>query len=142
MLLAADHCFLYLHVSQKTALYRNTEKRLQQSSSRMKSFVFAAQEGRMDSGGFKESLSQANTVKMYSFSNTQSTATPGTTKAHQDLQCSAATSAERGGEPSLQPQKHLSCNMWPGSQHGWDWLLFTEECLCSSTSSHGKLVAN
>lgn len=31
---AADLCFLYLHVSQKTALYRNTDKRPQQTSSR------------------------------------------------------------------------------------------------------------
>lgn len=42
MLLAADLCFLYLHVSQNTALYRNTEKRLQQKSSRTESFVFVA----------------------------------------------------------------------------------------------------
>ena len=37
MLLAADLCFLYLHVSQNTALYRNLEKRLQQMSSRTES---------------------------------------------------------------------------------------------------------
>lgn len=37
---AADLCFLYLHVSQNTALYRNTEKRPQQTSSRTEGFVF------------------------------------------------------------------------------------------------------
>lgn len=37
---AADLCFLYLHVSQNAALYRNTEKKLQQASSRTKGFVF------------------------------------------------------------------------------------------------------
>lgn len=37
---AADLCFLYLHVSQNTALYRNTEMRPQQTSSRTESFVF------------------------------------------------------------------------------------------------------
>lgn len=31
---AADLCFLYLHVSQNTALYRNAERRPQQTSSR------------------------------------------------------------------------------------------------------------
>lgn len=37
---AADLCFLYLHVSQNTALYRDSEKRPQQTSSRTESFVF------------------------------------------------------------------------------------------------------
>lgn len=37
---AADLCFLYLRVSQNTALYRNSEKRPQQSSSRTEGFVF------------------------------------------------------------------------------------------------------
>lgn len=36
---AADLCFLYLHVSQNTALYRNCEQRLQQTSSRTWGFV-------------------------------------------------------------------------------------------------------
>lgn len=36
---AADLCFLYLHVSQNTAIYRNTEKRPQQTSSRTEGFV-------------------------------------------------------------------------------------------------------
>lgn len=37
---AADLCFLYLHVSQNAALYRNTEKKLQQGSSRTNGIVF------------------------------------------------------------------------------------------------------
>lgn len=37
---AADLCFLYLHVSQNTAIYRNTEKRPEQTSSRTEGFVF------------------------------------------------------------------------------------------------------
>lgn len=37
---AADLCFLYLHVSQNTALYRNTERRPQQTSSSAEGFVF------------------------------------------------------------------------------------------------------
>lgn len=37
---AADLCFLYLHVSQNNALYRNTEKRPLQTSSRTEGFVF------------------------------------------------------------------------------------------------------
>lgn len=36
---AADLCFLYLHVSQNNALYRNTEKRPLQTSSRTEGFV-------------------------------------------------------------------------------------------------------
>lgn len=34
--------------------------------------------------------------------------------------------------PTYSHQKHLSCNLWSISQNVWDWLLFTEECLCSS----------
>lgn len=36
---AADLCFLYLHVSQNAALYRNTEKKLQHAISRTEGFV-------------------------------------------------------------------------------------------------------
>lgn len=48
---AADLCFLYLHVSQNTALYRNTERRPQQTSSSAEGFVFKLTEhkGRTDS---------------------------------------------------------------------------------------------
>ena len=47
---AADLCFLYLRVSQNTALYRDTEKRPRQASSRTGGFVFSrAHEGRTHS---------------------------------------------------------------------------------------------
>lgn len=94
MLLAADLCFLYLHVSQNTALYRNTEKRLQQKSSRTESFVFLAH---MKIGqtqlccvthGFTGVLPRPMSQNFIIW-NAQSIETSGTTKAHQDLQCSA-----------------------------------------------------
>lgn len=92
--LAADLCFLYLHVSQNAALYRNTEKRLQQTSSRTESFVSGAH---IKSGhaqlcwvtyGFPEirpSPMPQNFIIWY----VQSIETSGTTKAGQDLQRSA-----------------------------------------------------
>lgn len=47
---AADLCFLYLCVSQNTALYRDTEKRPRQASSRTGGFVFRrAHKGRTHS---------------------------------------------------------------------------------------------
>lgn len=94
MFWAADLFFLYLHVSQNAALYRNTEKRLQQTSSRTESFVFAAH---IKSGhaqlccvtyGFPEirpSPVPQNFIIWYA----QSIETLGTTKACQDLQRSA-----------------------------------------------------
>lgn len=100
MLLAADLCFLYLHVSQNTALYRNTEKRLQQKSSRTESFVFIA---RAKTGqtqlccvthGFTEVPSRPTPHNFITW-NAQSIETSETTKAHQDLQCSAVMNQAR-----------------------------------------------
>lgn len=91
MLLAADLCFLYLHVSQNTALYRNTEKRLQQKSSRTESFVFVAHMKIVQTHlccvthGFS-GVRPRPTPQNFIIWNTQSIETSGTTKAHQDLQ--------------------------------------------------------
>lgn len=94
MFRAADLCFLYLHVSQNAALYRNTEKRLQQTSWRTESFVFGA---RIKSGhaqwccvtyGFPE-MRPSPTPLSFIIWYAQSTETFGTTTARQDLQRSA-----------------------------------------------------
>lgn len=46
---------------------------------------------------------------------------------------------QAGSEAALQPSATSEAhNMWPLSQHGWDWLLFTEECLCSTTEKWGN----
>lgn len=51
-------------------------------------------------------------------------------------------SRQSGSEAGLQPSARLNHNMWPLSQHGWDWLLFTEECLCSTTEQEGKYLSD
>ena len=44
----------------------------------------------------------------------------------------------QAGRQAYHCQPHLICNMSPLSQHGWDWLLFTEECLCSTAEEWGE----
>lgn len=139
MLIAADLCFLYLRVSQNTALYRDTEKRLQQKSSRTESFVFVAHlEDRTDSlvlcdTWFHRGPTQANATEFYYLERTIN-------RNNREHQSSSRPSefcndeASQAAGPAYSSKEHLSCNMWPVSQHGWDWLLFTEECLCSSAA--------
>ena len=67
----------------------------------------------------------------------------------QELEYSAAIEQASRREPPLRQRKQacnhqprLNHNMWPLSQHGWDWLLFTEECLCSTTEQWGKHLSD
>lgn len=114
-------------MSAKILPFTETEKKHQQTSSRTERLVFATHPDKMDSLvlcniWFHMGLSQTNSLwKTFFLINSN------ITKVHQAL--SAMMNRVR---PTYSHWKHLSCNLWPISENVWDWLLFTEECLCSS----------
>lgn len=114
---AADLCFLYLHVSQNTALYRNAEKRTQQTGSRTESVTF----------------DQLRKLEVGKCSRGSGSLSPS------DSRWRGRTGSEAAPPPSTTSEAH---NMWPLSQHGWDWLLFTEECLYSATRQVRKCLSD
>lgn len=118
MFRAADLCFLYLHVSQNAALYRNTEKRLQQTSWRTESFVFGA---RIKSGhaqwccvtyGFPEMRPSPTPL---SFIILVCTIYRNIWNHHSSSRPSAlgCDEASQAAGPARGFQEHLSANMWP-----------------------------
>lgn len=168
-------CFLYLRVSQNTALYRNTERRPQRTSSRTEAsspvwtrrcqrrfFVKCSCMQRIPvfsrSGAFSfsfqnklfnfKTLGVAAFIKQMKLSFQKIIAKQQINSSSWGtwMRCSGSLlggqSRQSGSEAGLQPSARLNHNMWPLSQHGWDWLLFTEECLCSTTEQEGKYLSD